>query len=865
MPPATPGDPFALAGWLLDRKYRVDRAVAEGGFGVVYKGHHLALDTPIAIKVLTRATGAGDDAFWDAVTQFLDEARTVAKLRHPAVVSVLDSGMTEVEGKPVAWMVMEWLDGETLRAHLVARRGEGGRSRAEVLTLMRPVLEALACAHEAGIAHRDLKASNVMLVPSRSGPTPRVLDFGIAKLMDRDEAASGDASANTTRAATRAFSPSCAAPEQLAGKRTGPWTDVYAAALLIVELLTDAPAYPEGDDESRYRAAFDARRPTPATNGVDVGSWEPVLARALAVKSADRFPDAATFLAALDAALIGRPRVANESVHEAPTDSPVTSSRFASTAPDSPPRRRAWIAAAVLGAGVVALLFGLRGRDRDRANAAVASSASTAVAPPARLCESNAACTRASGAPAICRPAIGCVPLASPDCKPLVDARALERDDVVLVGTMFPTSAESDVEFARSNENAVELARRDFAQILAGLQSGGRVRPIGVVACDDAVDPARAAAHLVDRVGVPAIIGFKGGVEAIDLATSLFLQRGVLAIAALTTNPLVTAVPHPMGFPRLVWRTTYNGAEVAAAMSAFVAGVVERELRASSLGRTGTMRVALVRPANAVGAAISNALFRSLRFNGKGALDNGYDFREMTYPIEATANGPELAKLVTEILAFGPHAVLHLGGTTSFVDGVLTPIETGWVAPQPRPRFIGSALLSPAYLKLIGRSVDRRRRHVGFTTASSTPANARFVMHYNETFTPKITRTNAPNSSYDAFYLLAYSALTVLPGQPVDGAALARGFARLVPVGRRIEAGIEGIFDAYTTLHDGQTIDFDGATGKLDFDLATGESAFDQVVVCAAIDKTGDAFDGIESGLVYVAERKRLEGTMNCP
>jgi len=865
VPTDSENDPFGLAGTLLERKYRVDRKVAEGGFGVVYAGHHLALDVPIAIKVLKRPPGIEDDAYWDAVTQFQDEARTVAKLRHPAVVTVLDSGITEIGGASVPWMVMEWLEGETLREHLAARRGLGGRSRDEALALFRPVLDALASAHEIGVAHRDLKGSNILLLKSRTGARPRVLDFGIAKLMARDEKA-GDATA--THAQKRAFSMTCAAPEQLAGTRTGPWTDVYAAALLLVELLTDEPAYPK-DDEACYRAAFDAKRPTPATHGKDVGSWEPILSRALAVRASERYQDAGQFLTALEEALHGRavasgraPRSGVPTVREGakraqaalepPTESPVSATRFDRPAPKSGPT--AWIlGAAIVAVGAVGVYL-LRARAPGHSATAPSASASA----PVKACESNAACTRAAGEPAVCRPS-GCVKLASEDCRALVDARAIERDDLVLVGTLFPIG---DGEYARTNENAVELARRDFAQITAGLQSGGHARPIGVLACDDSANPARAAAHLADHVGVPAIIGFKGGAEAIELTTSLLVPRGVLSLVSLTTNPLVTQVPHPAGGPRLVWRTTYNGADVAAAMSAFVAGGIEPDVR-KTIGAKA-MRVALVRPSNAVGAAFSSAVFRTLRFNAKTALENGYDFREMTYAFEADAKSKELATLVDDVLAFAPHVVLHLGGTPAFFDGFLAPVEARWPAGTMRARFVASVLLAPDYLKIIGDSVDRRRRHFGITPLSTTSANARFVMHYNETFVPKITRTNSPNSSYDAFYLLAYATMTLAPDEPVTGASLARGFARLVPPGKSVEAGIDGILAAYSALRDGN-VDFEGATGKLDFDLATGESSFDQAIVCAAIDGNGVAFDGIDSGLVYSSERKRLEGTMKCP
>src|SRR5215471_15584879 len=122
-------DPLGLVGKLLERKYRVDRRVAEGGFGVVYAGHHIGLATPIAIKVLKCPANVRPEEWMDLVAQFLDEAKTIAKLRHPAVVSVMDAGVTPTEGNPegLPWMVMEWLDGETLAEDLGRRRGRGGR------------------------------------------------------------------------------------------------------------------------------------------------------------------------------------------------------------------------------------------------------------------------------------------------------------------------------------------------------------------------------------------------------------------------------------------------------------------------------------------------------------------------------------------------------------------------------------------------------------------------------------------------------------------------------------------------------------------------------------------------------------------
>src|SRR5438552_17391198 len=134
-----PADPFGLVGTLLDSKYRIDRVVAEGGFGVVYAGLHLALHAPIAVKVLRRGAGPEAGAWADLLASFLQEARTVARLRHPNIVAVLDVGVSAREGLTVPWMVLEWLEGPTLLEELAQRRGRGGRSPAECLTLLRPI------------------------------------------------------------------------------------------------------------------------------------------------------------------------------------------------------------------------------------------------------------------------------------------------------------------------------------------------------------------------------------------------------------------------------------------------------------------------------------------------------------------------------------------------------------------------------------------------------------------------------------------------------------------------------------------------------------------------------------------------------
>jgi ABC-type branched-subunit amino acid transport system substrate-binding protein len=854
-------DLLGLVGRVLERKYRVDSQVAEGGFGVVYRGYHLGLSAPIAVKVLKRPSNVEAEAWADMVTQFLDEAKTIARLRHPAVVNVMDAGVTPTEGnaEELPWMVMEWLDGETLAADLARRRGRGGRSVGEAYELLHPVVEAVAAAHEAGIVHRDLKPSNIMLTQGKRGLSARVLDFGIAKAMGAETLAPSGHTA--TEATVRAFSAAYGAPEQLAGTRTGPWTDVHALGLLFTEVLTDRSAYPLEDAAEHYRAVFDTARPTPGKHGIDAGELEGVIARALALKPQDRYSNASEMLAALDDVAPREPaHVTTRRSGTGRSDGVGSKTTVPPPRTGAAPRRRLYAAAGTVAALVAAWVAA--GAVYRAGHAATAPTAT-----PVARCTTNAACSK-PGEPAICRPEIGCVQLRSQDCEPLADARALESDRVLWFGAMFPRTG-PDAMFGKPNVNAVDLARRDFDQIMSGASSTGqldRARPFGVLVCDDAVDARRAARHLVDDVGVPAVIGFYTSVEAIDLATSLFIPKRVLAIASLNANPLVTTVPHPPGTPRLMWRTTYNTKDAAAALSAFVEGEIEPQLRAPGAGLgTGPLRVALLRPRSAAGAALSDATFKTLRFNGKAALDNGYDFREMTLDAEAPRESPEYQQIAKDLVAFTPHVVIY-AANAAIVESLFAPLEEKWPRKAPyRPRYASFALITKEVLDFVGTSVDRRRRFFGVTPASTTASNARLVMHYNEVFPEKITRTINPNSSYDAFYLLAYASYAVPTEERVTGVALSRALAKLVPPGQPIDVGLAGIFDAYTALSQNKTIDLTGATGKLDLDPATGEAPLDHAILCVGADESGKAFDGIESGLSYSTRTKKLTGAMRCP
>jgi hypothetical protein len=302
--PLAPSDSFRLAGAVLDGRFRVVREVAEGGFAVVYYATQLALDRPVALKVLKTPAGMGESAEGHFHDRFATEAKTIARIRHPNIVDVYDFGISKMpSGQTAPWMALEWIDGTTLDEHLTGRRGQGGQSPAEVLAILRPVFRAFAYTHRDGIAHRDIKPANIMVVSSGSGGNAtesgallRILDFGIAKVMN---SADSPGSGQTRTAGMPAFSPQYAAPEQMAYGRTGPWTDVHALGLIVAEMLVDQPPYQQRDMQL-FEEVMSPKRPTPSKRGKNVGPWEVVLSKALALSPGERWKSAGELLSALE-------------------------------------------------------------------------------------------------------------------------------------------------------------------------------------------------------------------------------------------------------------------------------------------------------------------------------------------------------------------------------------------------------------------------------------------------------------------------------------------------------------------------------------------------------------------------------------
>jgi branched-chain amino acid transport system substrate-binding protein len=519
-------------------------------------------------------------------------------------------------------------------------------------------------------------------------------------------------------------------------------------------------------------------------------------------------------------------------------------------------RRRIVAVAGLLAIGIVATVA-FRGRTPAR------PALTPAAATEPEACTGNAQCSGEIHGPAVCKRATGkCIPLGSEDCHVAAEPSDLTNDGTVWVGSMLPLSGPDAKAFGTREFQAIELARRDFAHMLAGATTRSHgSHPLALLSCDDVVDSARALRHLVDDVGVPAVIGFRTSDEAIDSATSSLIPKGVLGIAALNTSPMISSLPRAEGQPRMIWRTTYSAAEMALPIAQLVPQVIEPELRPKLGGKP--LRVAVVRQDDATGLGFGDTLFRTLSFNQRSALENESSYREFVSALGVGAEAADYAKLVAKLVEFAPHVIVYFGSSEALAH-IIDPLERDWQGGAVRPRYVKTSPFGAPVHALIGTNAERRHRFLSLTTVSTTAANARFVARYNETFSDTVTRTFSPNSSYDAFYVIAY-ATYALGDAPITGVGLANAIPRLTPPGTLIDVGPSGIFDAINRLASGGRVDLNGATGPLDFDPHTGDAAVDLAVLCVDVDPHGAAAGNRESGMFYDASARSLRGAMHCP
>ena len=338
----TASSPDQLApGTILADRYEIIRRLGAGGMGAVYLARHQLMDRLCAVKVL--APGQHRDQ--EALHRFTREAQNASRIVHPSVCTIYDFGSTD-DG--IAYLAMEYLEGRTLGAILTEQKR---LPLDRAIRLTRAIAAGLDAAHELGIVHRDLKPDNVMVIATKTGEAVKLVDFGIAKALEKEP------EGGVTAPGVVIGTPDYMAPEQFAGDPVDPRADIYALGVMFYRMATGSlPHLGESARDTLTKRLTEPPRALAeaAPESAFPEGLQAVVTRVLARRPAERYPTAGAFGTALVELFTGPLEIAS-----IPT---VRLDTATAPVPQPAPKRRGLIVAvgSALGAAAIAAFVFLR-------------------------------------------------------------------------------------------------------------------------------------------------------------------------------------------------------------------------------------------------------------------------------------------------------------------------------------------------------------------------------------------------------------------------------------------------------------------------------------------------------------------------
>lgn len=269
-------------------RFRIRGVLGEGAMGVVYLGHDPHIDRQVAIK--TMRVGASEDAGPGVsyADRFRNEARAAGRLQHPGIVAVYDVGRDD----GVDFIAMEYVRGNTLSRYIAQSVADAlPINDDDAASIIGQLLEALDHAHRQGVLHRDIKPSNLILTPDGK---VKVSDFGIARIE----------SAELTQVASLIGTPAYMAPERFQGKPIDRRVDLYAAGVVLYQMLTGRVPFSGAPEAIMFKAVHEPLVLPSRLPGLHhLAPWDEIVARAMAKEPAQRYGDAGQFMDGLEATL----------------------------------------------------------------------------------------------------------------------------------------------------------------------------------------------------------------------------------------------------------------------------------------------------------------------------------------------------------------------------------------------------------------------------------------------------------------------------------------------------------------------------------------------------------------------------------
>ena len=518
-------------------KYEIQAALGKGGMGMVYLGYDPLLDRKVAIKILA------PHLVWEEgfVERFLREARAVARIKHPNIVTVYDVGQEQER----FYFVMEYLEGQTLASYI---RQQGALPPDEVLSMLHPLADALDYAHQHGLVHRDVKPGNVII---DSGKRVTLTDFGIARAAEQTR---------LTATGTLMGTPEYMSPEQAWGEQIGHQTDLYSLAVVAYEMLSGRVPFSGTTPHAvLYKQIHESPPPIRQSRPELPAGVEAVLARALDKEPGKRHATAKAFVGELESALAGEPVALPEEAptelvaakleaapEEAPTElvagkpgapapeepAPVSGAKAPAQVPVPavPPRekvarRRVPTVIWVLGAlGALAILAGVIGIIWFSAGGGDEATPTPVAQATARQTATLAPTQPPSAAEPECNDPIGCV--------------TIGPDEPIQIGVMLPLSGERQ-DFGIEAVHGIEIAAEHKREVLG--------HPIEVVAADSLCEEAGALPAAEALIASPRIVSVIGsGCPEADYAPiERLCAEGIPLISPSSLTPELTNPDRP--------------------------------------------------------------------------------------------------------------------------------------------------------------------------------------------------------------------------------------------------------------------------------------------------------------------------------